>query len=89
MPVALTRPQHIVWAYTGGHIDWYLPAMNELNVLYTNRTAIGGFQTVVASWYWSATEYVTNGAARVQRFTDGTQNISSKNNSMIVRCVRR
>ena len=37
----------------GGYSDWYLPSKDELNQLYINRVAIGGF---ASSWYWSSTE---------------------------------
>ncbi|NCC87813.1 MAG: DUF1566 domain-containing protein, partial [Clostridia bacterium] len=37
----------------GGYSDWYLPSINELDKLYVNRLAIGGF---AGSWYWSSTE---------------------------------
>jgi hypothetical protein len=38
-----------------GYSDWYLPSINELNQLYINQTAIGGFTT--SQTYWSSTEY--------------------------------
>ncbi len=45
-------------AYTGGgYTDWYLPSKEELNKLYINRVAIGGFALVSESWYWNSTEY--------------------------------
>lgn len=37
----------------GGYTDWYLPSIDELTLLYTNRIAIGGFS---ANNYWSSTE---------------------------------
>ena len=43
-------------AYTGGgYTDWYLPSKDELNILYINKVAIGGFSDYV--YYWSSTEY--------------------------------
>ncbi|MFA5175558.1 MAG: LamG-like jellyroll fold domain-containing protein [Patescibacteria group bacterium] len=39
---------------SGGYSDWYLPSRNELNKLYLNRVAIGGFS--LTSWYWSSSE---------------------------------
>ncbi len=38
----------------GGKDDWYLPSKEELNQLYLNRSAVGGFASGV---YWSSTEY--------------------------------
>ena len=69
-----------------GHMDWYLPSTDEFSVLYTNRTAIGGFTT---NFYWSSTERDSDGAW-LQRFSDGGQNAVPKTmNSFDVRCIRR
>jgi hypothetical protein len=41
----------------GGYSDWYLPSNDELNKLYLNRVAIGGFdQNENTQLYWSSTE---------------------------------
>jgi hypothetical protein len=56
-----------------GHQDWRLPMKDELDVLYSNRAAIGGFVTsgpAPAYWYWSSTERM-RGVAWAQRFSDG------------------
>jgi len=37
----------------GGYSDWYLPSRDELNKLFINRSAIGGFTT---GSYWSSSE---------------------------------
>jgi hypothetical protein len=71
--------------------EWYLPSRDELNVLYTNRAAIGGFNesgSHPAGWYWSSSE--TNHACPwAQRFSDGLQSYCYKNYGLSVRCVRR
>ncbi len=74
-----------------GHSDWYLPAQDELDVLYDNRAAIGGFNisgSVPAGWYWSSSEDV-HFSARTQRFSDGSQSYGLKFHEIAVRCVRR
>jgi len=50
-----------------GYSDWFLPSKDELNKLYLNRTAIGGF---AAAYYWSSSEISFNGAWS-QHFFDG------------------
>jgi hypothetical protein len=69
----------------GGYSDWYLPSKDELNKLYLNRVAIGGFAN---NGYWSSTEYSNTNAWR-QNFDDGFQGYGgSKNNYYVVRAVR-
>ncbi|NDC92437.1 MAG: DUF1566 domain-containing protein [Flavobacteriales bacterium] len=69
----------------GGYSDWYLPSNYELNQLYLNRVAIGGFAPFA---YWSSTEFDYSGAY-VQLFLNGSQLPSSKStNNYLVRAVR-
>ena len=72
-------------AGTHGQTDWYLPAKDELNVLYTNRTFIGGF---AGAAYWSSSEIGSTFAWR-QVFTSGIQVNTYKYTMLRVRCVRR
>lgn len=51
----------------GGYSDWYLPSIDELNLLYLNRVAIGGF---APNAYWSSTEF-DSGYAWGRGFLDG------------------
>jgi hypothetical protein len=73
---------------SGGYTDWYLPAIDELNlVLYAMKVAgKGNFE---ASYYWSSTDSNTNGAWG-ELFTIGYQHPDViKTNNYYVRCVRR
>ena len=73
--------------------DWFLPAggnsgaSGQLNCLYTNQVAIGGFG---ASVYWSSTEVtaIPPFNASAQSFVSGIQPFTAKNNLLRVRCVR-
>ena len=74
---------------TGGYSDWYLPSKNELNKLYENRVAIGGF--VTNGGYWSSTqfEFEANNHAYYQLFSSSLiQNGTNKNAQYNVRAVR-
>jgi hypothetical protein len=64
--------------------DWYLPSTDELNHLYENRTAIGGFSD---HYYWSSTE-VYNGDVWIKNFASGFQFGFEKNGASDVRAVR-
>ena len=73
-----------------GHKDWRVPTKAELNVLFNNRAAIGGFGiggSTPADWYWSASPYCKLGAWG-QRFSDGYQYNDYKDDPSAVRCVR-
>jgi hypothetical protein len=73
----------------GGYNDWYLPSRDELDKLYLNRDAIGGFDTTSNHWYWSSSEYESYPHyAWLQNFDVGNQLNSDKVNSSRVRAVR-
>lgn len=73
--------------------DWFLPAGNnasssgQLNCLFTNATAIGGFGSVP---YWSSTEFSSSPTTSAwgQDFNGGAQSILNKSDTYRVRCVR-
>jgi hypothetical protein len=67
----------------GGYSDWYLPSRDELNKLYLNRVAIGGF---ASNGYWSSTE--TNNYVAWRQGYDGGQGNDVKVNGYVVRAVR-
>lgn len=68
----------------GGYNDWFLPSKDELDKLYTNKGAIGGFAD---SYYWSSSEFSAF-FAWLQNFSSGYQSYDGKNFSWRVRAVR-
>jgi hypothetical protein len=65
--------------------DWYLPSKVELNLLYNQKTVVGGFAN---NYYWSSTEYDSDDAW-LQNFNLGSQGSSYKGYTVIrVRAVR-
>ncbi len=73
-----------------GYQDWRLPTTAELNVLFNNRAAIGGFDrsgSEPAGWYWSTSPF-HEWDAWGQRFSDGNQDNYGKGYRSSVRCVR-
>ena len=78
-------PAQLCANYQGGNYgDWYLPSKYELNLLYAQKTVVGGFAN---SYYWSSTE-VDDDSAWVQSFVGGSQFIGNKSNTDYVRAVR-
>jgi hypothetical protein len=64
--------------------DWYLPSKYELNLLYLQKTAVGGFASAI---YWSSCEY-DNYSASAQYFVNGAQYSMDKIEAAYVRAVR-
>jgi hypothetical protein len=64
--------------------DWYLPSKFELNLLYSQKSVVGG---LAPSNYWSSSEGSID-AAWTQSFVDGYQNASLKYHTNYVRAVR-
>lgn len=76
----------------GGHTDWYVPSLNELAVLYSNRSIIGGF--VTNGPYWTSTDLTIIGGASGSAFRQlfdavGWQNSNLRSDTLNLRCVRR
>jgi hypothetical protein len=84
-PSPITTAASIARAHRGGnYADWYLPSKNELNILYINRFAIGGFAN---NLYWSSSEQGIT-TAWVHYFQSGFQNYAGKNVTYYVRAIR-
>ena len=77
----------------GGYSDWFLPSKDELNQMYVNKAAIGGFpeeETVRRYLLYissSESEYV-EWRMWLQNFFTGNQSDWSKENSYNVRAIR-
>jgi hypothetical protein len=67
-----------------GHGDWRVPTKAELNALFENREAVGGFDE--AGWYWSSSRHEPS--IWTQRFGDGLQSLNDRNARLALRCVR-
>jgi len=68
----------------GGYSDWYLPSLDELNKLYINKNAIGGFTD---DYYWSSSEII-DGSVYLEHFSNGFQGNVNKGYVLNVRAVR-
>ncbi|MBU0801261.1 MAG: DUF1566 domain-containing protein, partial [Alphaproteobacteria bacterium] len=90
-PAPYVAARHCDALVAHGKDDWYLPAQDELNVLWANRMAIGGFDlsgSFPAGVYWSSSEF-DNVSAMNQAFNAGAQNPDAKRFELSVRCVRK
>ncbi len=69
-----------------GHSDWYLPARDELQAMYQNRSLIGNFSS---GYYWSSTHDNWGYDAYVFDAFSGFSLLQPKFNLNRVRCIRR
>ncbi len=71
-----------------GYNDWYLPSKDELNKLYLNQVAIGGFNNPPYFDYWTSTE-LNSSSAWGQYFGNSNQYGNDKSVTYIhVRAIR-
>jgi hypothetical protein len=68
----------------GGYNDWFLPSKDELDKLYINRVAIGGF---AGGYFWSSSESYAK-YAWAQGLGSGDQSNNHKASTGRVRAVR-
>ena len=75
-----------------GDGNWYLPAVYQLETLYSNRNNINSVadENFTSDVYWSSTEYYNINAPYIVTvcFYDGTTNCRSKDIISYVRCIR-
>jgi len=64
--------------------DWRLPTKNELNLLYLQKSMVGGFADVN---YWSSTEF-DNVFAWSEYFLNPIQSVTNKDGIFFVRAIR-
>ena len=64
--------------------DWYLPSKDELNQLYLNKAAIGGFDS--GNYYWSST--ANSNSSSWTQLSNGSQVTLHKSITYFVRAVR-
>jgi hypothetical protein len=75
----------IVGGITTTYGDWYLPSKYELNLLYLQKTVVGGFELGI---YWCSTEY-DDKYAWGQGFSSGSQSSNlGKEFAFYVRAIR-
>jgi hypothetical protein len=81
------RAATVARAFQGGSKnDWFLPSKDELNQMYLQRSAIGGF---ALAGYLSSSEYENQATvAWFQTFYNGKQNFMGKTIALYVRPVR-
>ncbi len=70
----------------GSYIDWYLPTMVELNLMYENLH-LNGFGSFASYYYWSSVEYNSDYALE-KFFGNGNQDQDDKESAASVRAVR-
>lgn len=69
-----------------GYSDWFLPSKDELNQMYTQKAAIGGFTDY---YYWSSSQTPNNEyAALAVSLANGSLNSDGKYLTFYVRAVR-
>src|SRR5690554_4244732 len=74
----------------GGNADWYMPAKDELNVIYQNLGfnrpncppdfQAGGPQAFSSAYYWASTQYSSDSGWK-QQFSGGSQGSGNKANT--------
>jgi len=87
-PYSSTAAEYCNNLIAHGRNDWYLPARNELAILYNSARPIG--QLLITTTYWTSTENSTFQTDAYYYYPNlGTSNYSSKTTATIyVKCAR-
>ena len=72
------------YEWPNGQTDGFLPNREELDLLFNQRTVVGGF---AGDFYWSSSEF-DGSLAWFLDFLDGNQSIFNEGNTLRVRAVR-
>ena len=79
---------------TGVYSDWYLPAVDQLSLVYharyilnKNMAGVSGVPKLEDASYWSSTEFDAQ-KAKDYYFGNGEPGENNKNTTYVVRCVR-
>ena len=72
-------------------ISWYVPARDELNLLWTNRVVLNlaSIGINVSGSYYATSTQLLDAVIMIQRFDTGEQNNGGKQWSRPLRCMRR
>ena len=65
--------------------DWYLPSKVELNLLYQQKSVVGGFAD---GYYWSSSEYAVMYAKNQNFYNGDYDGDDGKEGTLLVRAVR-
>lgn len=86
-----TVPRHCNNLVAHGNDDWYLPAREEMRVLFQMHNAVGSDLTTAADeWWWSSSESTNTGHVwTVNRDGNSVWPNGWKGNTFASRCVRK
>jgi hypothetical protein len=73
----------------GGYTDWYLPAQQELNLVFYGMHAAGQGNFTTGNFYWSSTELDANTSSSQIFNVPNNYGVCEKPNNHIARCIRR